>query len=211
MKKIFFILMLFLSVEMSGQISLGVKGGLNFNRLIFPSTAGFEQAVSNADLGYFVGVSAEYEKNNFVVDCSLLFNNKKGRWEYFKKYDGFDGSLTDNINYLSLPITGGYKFDFIEDMKLVCLAGISMNYKLNSYEKFRIYGEGERTVFNYRRYKKFPLALVLTCGFETGRARISMGYDIGLTHALTTNYDTEDDVERKGYMRNFIMSVKYFF
>jgi hypothetical protein len=211
MKKIFFILMLFLSVEMSGQISLGVKGGLNINQLILPPTIGLGHAISNADLGYFVGVSAEYEKNNFIIDCSLLFNNKKGRWEYYKEYDGFDGSLTDNINYLSLPITGGYKFDFIEDMKLVCLAGISMNYKLNSYEKFRIYGEGERADFGYRRYKKFPLGLVLTCGVETGRARISMGYDIGLTHALTTNYDAEDGVERKGYMRNFIMSVKYFF
>lgn len=210
MKKIFFILMLFLSVEMSGQISYGVKGGLNINQLVLPSTIGFGHAISNADLGYFIGVSGEYEKNNFVVDCSLLFNNKKGRWEYYKEYDGFDGSLTDNINYLTLPVTGGYKFNFAEDSKVVCLTGISFNYKLNAYEKFRHDGTIEKWDYN-RVYRKFSLGWVITCGIETEKARFSIGYDIGITSSLSTTCPVSSYDGRKAYMRNFIMCFGYRF
>ena len=211
MKKILFILLILVTcVQVNAQVSYGVKAGLNINQIVLPSSIGFGSAISNADLGYFAGVSAEYEKNNFIIDCSLLFNNKKGRWEYYKEYDGFDGSLTDNVNYLTLPVTGGYKFQFGEDMKVVCQTGISFNYKLNAYEKFRHDGTIDKWDYN-RVYRKFPLGWVITCGIESGRTRFSIGYDIGITSALSTTCPTSSYDGRRAYMRNFIMCFGYQF
>lgn len=134
----FTILLLMLSSMITAQneLSLGIKGGLNFS--------GFHtgQSAGTNIFGINIGGMAEYElSDSFSIQAELLYNSRGGKvlGDGTNPNDlGFDAKLS----YLDIPIQG--KFYFIENLSFDfgTQFGFLINEKaeLNSGEEVELYG-----------------------------------------------------------------------
>lgn len=133
MKKIILTLILFTSISIvfhtqaQKEWSLGAKVGLN------TSNAGGDYSEAKSQLGYNLGIIADYNFNtNLFFRTGLDFTSKGAKYEnnfgYRKR--GY------RLNYLQLPVSIGYRLGITDNINLVANAGGYLAYGIYARRKY---------------------------------------------------------------------------
>jgi len=238
MKKIFLVILLFVSLNAFSQLKYGVKLGANF--------ANVNQNFANSDdefgtkirLAYSFGAIIEYEFSEVIsLQSGLQLSSKGYSWDLEdglidgESVDGFDRYL---ITYLEVPINVVYK---ISDFRIIVgpyiAFGISgknkydYTYTFNGSDgivkgdddiKFK--GKLNETDWNNSNnsnneyVKGLDYGLSFGIGYSVGPMMINAGYDMGLANLVPDIEIAGFDFNAKDFKttnRVMNLSVSYFF
>lgn len=88
-----------------GQVSLGAKGGINFNKLNFSQK---EFKSEDTRYGFVLGGWIRFRVTNLTLQPELLYSQKGGIYSYSTTSQGFDTLIKSKINYFDVPLIFGY-------------------------------------------------------------------------------------------------------
>ncbi len=181
------------------ELRWGVTGALNF------SWARSTANSSDAYVGFNAGVKAEmdfsdYITDGFYLDGRLLYTLKGGRWAGFHQ----------NLGYLQLPVTLGYRYPVADDVALfgglgpyfgLGVLGKNVTKAGGTKVKEDLFGEG---------YKRFDFGLNYQVGVELySNWQVFLGFEHSLINAMKSNFEGADDVKIRPI--NFYIGTAYMF
>ena len=118
------------------QVKVGVQAGANVSGFASSSSM---PAENSSQMGYQLGVTADYEFNNHLVLTSgLSFIRRNGKLELGQNYYPSDGSfmrfprVETAVNYLQSPLTVGYRFHCGDGFSLTPCVGLYAAYGLGA-------------------------------------------------------------------------------
>ncbi len=195
MKKLMFIILLsiFYSSFLSAQISLGVKGGINFSRI---NNLNFGSQ-NDKKRGIYMGLSSNTSlSEKFDIQSDLMYSQKGINLDI--------GNI--NIDYISLPILLSYKWN----KKFSIQLGPELNYKILVTSTIHPYLNKDDL------YNKFDFATDLGIAYHlTDKVGIEIRYSYGLNDLITIDFTDEDGnlIETKHFGNNQVvqLGVKYRF
>jgi hypothetical protein len=129
MKKLLLLTLVLFSISSFGQMSFGVKAGLNVNDIILKNTSSSANDYSDlyeVNLGYHVGL---YGVINLAEKFSLIPELQFSQKGFHYAADGTEGKV--NLNYVELPILLSYSP--IESLSIDF--GPSFAYKISAVTK----------------------------------------------------------------------------
>jgi len=155
------------------QIKLGIKGGLNVNK-VDTEAKFFGISASPKDkntTGFFVGATADVTipLAGLGADISLLYDQKKMKYEY----EGIEDSKT--LQYISVPINAKYTVGFSSVASVYFATGPQFSWNVGG-KKWGDYGDGA-----YWKLKSSELSWNVGAGATVlSHVRVGYNYNIGL-------------------------------
>lgn len=194
------LLAVFAAVTVSAQdLRWGATGALNF------SWAHSSVNSSDCYIGFHAGVKAELDfseiiTDGFYLDGKLLYTLKGGDWAGFHQ----------NLGYLELPVTLGYRYPVGGDVALI--AGLGPYFGLGIIGK-NVVSEGDtkiKTDLFGESYKRFDFGLNYQLGVELwDEWQIFLGFEHSLLNIVKSHYD--GDNEAKIRPLNFYVGTAFMF
>lgn len=193
--KLIFLLLFALLVQTSKAQVFGVKGGINFANMTF-STSGMDISPKSI-VGFHVGPVADFELHeSLYFNTGLLYSLKGFKLE-------FEGEgVTEQLNYLEIPLNIAYKFSTSETTNFFIQAGPYLGYALSGKNKMD--GETVDVEFGDGQMKRFDLGLGIGLGLELGPIVPSVSYQFGLA-----NLSDDSDITVKNKVLQ--VSIAYMF
>lgn len=181
------------------ELRWGATGALNF------SWAHSTVNSSDAYIGFNAGVKVEmdfsdYITDGFYLDGRLLYTLKGGRWAGYHQ----------NLGYLELPVTLGYRYRINDDVALMGGLGpyfglgiVGKDVQKNDGTKVKtdIFGEG---------YKRFDFGLNYQIGVEMmSNWQVFLGLEHSLMNIMKSKFTEASDVKVRPI--NFYIGTAYMF
>ncbi|MBN1186267.1 MAG: PorT family protein [Bacteroidales bacterium] len=202
------LVLIFLSVCTFGQVSFGVKAGLNLSNI-----AGDDTEDMKIKPGFQIGLTTDIELGAIGIQPSLLLSTKGAKMDV----DPATGKI--NLFYVEVPVNVYYGIP-IGDNALQIIAGPYVGIGVSGKAKFEYEGETEETDIQFvgdivdADEDKIPMnrldfGLNFGAGFKTGPVQIQLLYGLGLGN-LNPKYDgeTPDD---KNTNSNIQITGAFFF
>jgi opacity protein-like surface antigen len=180
-----------------GQINFGIKAGVNLS-----NTKNIGSPDSKTKLGFNGGILAEIElSKKLIIQPEILYS---GKGHKFPKTT-FNGGGTLNLNYVSIPLLGGFR----PNDKLSILLGPEFNFLTKANSKFD--GSNHDVSKNYR---KFDLAIDLGVAYNIKKGlgvelRYSYGFEDLADVILTDQFGNDMGTDRIGSNRVFQFGLFY--
>ena len=199
MKKTFIttFVVIFSLIQSFGQISFGVKAGLNLSNVKNVGLTGNTTRLGlNGGLLTEIGISKK-----FIVRPELLYSIKGNKFPATV----FTGGGTLSFNYISIPLLGGFR----PNDKFTILLGPEFNFLTNANSKFD--GSNHDVSKNFR---KFDLAVDLGVTYKIKHGlgveiRYSYGFEDLADVILTDQLGNEIGKDRIGSNRVFQLGLFY--
>jgi opacity protein-like surface antigen len=164
------------------KLSWGGEAGLTLGKLSGSVESGESKKIHP---GFRIGGFLEYPvQEMFALDAGLLFNVKGVKVENVP-IDETTAKVTENLNYLSIPVLAKVKFAAGSSAAPYIFAGPQLGILLQAKDKTEPTGGGSTEVDVKDSIKSTEFGIDLGAGLEfplsdmTGR--IEGGYDLGLT------------------------------
>lgn len=192
------LVVIFSLIQSFGQISFGVKAGLNLcNVKNIESTANKTRFGLHGGLLTEIGIS-----NKFIVRPEFLYSIKGFK---FPATD-LDGGGTLSLNYVSIPLLGGFR----PNDKFTILFGPEFNFLTNANSKFN--GSNHDVSKNFR---KFDLAIDIGAAYNINKGlgleiRYSYGF-ADLADVIQINQFGNEIKDRMGRNRVFQLGLFHTF
>ena len=176
MKKTFItsLLVAFSLMQSFGQISFGVKAGLNFSNV-----KNIGSTENKTRLGFNGGFFTKIDiSKRFIVQPELLYSIKGNKFPP----TAINGGGILSLNYISIPLLGGFRLDD----KFTILLGPEFNFLTNANSKF------DNTNHDVsKNFRKFDVAIDLGATYNIKRnigveIRYSYGFE-GLADVIMTD------------------------
>jgi len=169
MKKILLSAALLVAVCISAkaQISVGVKGGVNFSKI---NTDNFNESTRT---GYQAGVFARF-------GSALYFQPEVYLSSTGGKFSSDDGNFTAKVNFtnVSVPVLIGHEFG-AKNLNFRLMAGPVYTYALDKSESFS--DNTNAAVADFGHYKNSTLGFQAGGGVDIGPITADLRYEGGLT------------------------------
>lgn len=184
MRIAFVLFLLSVSLVVTAQTKIGVRGGLNFSNFIyFPEYSGDKKGTGTLLTRLNAGFQLEIPLNdndNWFVYSGPYYSGKGNRDRYKRPIQPFDTMVT-KLNYLELPISIGYKFNEGGANRLIAGAGI-----------FTAYGfKGKHITYMSTQLPKINLHKK-----DSWYKRIDLGFNILATYEINSQYGIRLDYSR---------------
>jgi opacity protein-like surface antigen len=192
-------LVTFSLIQSFGQISFGVKAGLNLSNVKnIGSTNNKTRLGLNGGLLTEIGISKK-----FIVRPELLYSIKGNKFPA----TALNGGGTLSLNYISIPLLGGFR----PNEKFTILLGPEFNFLTNANSKF----DGSNHDVS-KNFKKFDLAIDLGVTYKVRdglgvELRYSYGFEDLADVILTDQLGNEIGKDRIGSNRVFQFGLFYKF
>lgn len=164
------------------KVSWGGEAGLTLGKLSGSVESGISKKIHP---GFRIGGFLEYPvQDMFALDAGLLFNVKGVKYENVPIGET-TGKVTENINYLSIPVLAKVKLSTGSSANPYIFAGPQLGIRLQAKEKTEIPGVVTTDVDIKDSIKSTEFGIDFGAGLEipfsdmTGL--IEGGYDLGLT------------------------------
>jgi len=201
MKRIFItsVAITFSLIQSIGQISFGAKAGLNLS-----NAKNIGSTDNEVRLGLYGGLLSEIGiRKKFIFRPELLYSSKGFKFPPTT----FSGSGALSLNYVSIPLLGGFR----PSDKVAILLGPEFNFLTNAKSKFD--GSNHDVSNNYR---KFDLAIDFGATYVTKKdlgleIRYSYGFEDLADVILTDPMGNEIGRDRTGSNRVFQLGIFYKF
>ncbi len=190
----------FVAVTVSAQdLRWGPTGALNF------SWAHSNVSSSDCYIGFHAGVKAELDfsdiiTDGFYLDGKLLYTLKGGDWAGFHQ----------NLGYLEIPVTLGYRYPVSGDVAL--MGGLGPYFGLGIIGK-NVVSEGDtkvKTDLFGESYKRFDLGLNYQIGVEVwNQWQFFFGFEHSLLNIVKSDFDGDSRVKIRPL--NFYIGTAYMF
>ena len=181
------------------ELRWGATGAINF--------AWARSTVNSSDtyIGFNAGVKAEmdfsdYITDGFYLDGRLLYTLKGGRWAGYH----------ENLGYLEIPITLGYRYPVSNDVALMGGLGPYLGWGLVGKSVLKEGGTKTKTDIFGEEYKRFDFGLNYQVGVELySQWQIFLGFEHSLMNIMKSNLEGIDG----GKVRplNFYIGTAYMF
>ena len=181
------------------ELRWGATGALNF------SWARSSVNSSDAYIGFNAGVKAEmdfsdYITDGFYLDGRLLYTLKGGRW----------AGLHQNLGYLELPLTLGYRYRVADGIALFGGLGPYLGWGVLGKNVLKEGGSKTKTDLFGESYKRFDLGLNYQVGVELySNWQVFLGFEHSLMNIMKSNYDGNDGAKIRPL--NFYIGTAYMF
>ena len=199
MKLLIVIIALTTTLESFAQIRFGVKGGLNFAKVLDKTNNRTYSDDYKSKIGFNLGVTAEYSiSEKFAIEPGVLFSTKG-----FKMENSVPASI--NLNYLEVPINAIFKIE-LSSAKILFIAGPYLGYALSGKIKASepILGDNEdskeQKVVIGTDIKALDFGLNVGTGVEIKDITASLQYGYGLA-----NLSFQSENERK--LKNRVLGI----
>jgi hypothetical protein len=190
----FFLCTVCISTAAFGQVSFGVKGGLNFNDISLKDRPAELRDDANMALGFHLGVYSRIsisEKFAFIPELQFVQRGAKS------------GGTRINLNYIELPLLISYA-----PIKILAIeAGPDFSYKISA----RARANGNSANLNDIYKNDFDLGLVSGVRVPLGKLSIIARYYVGLVSLSDVHYATQNGQQTttKEYARSVQIGVAY--
>jgi hypothetical protein len=205
MKLLIVIIALTTTLESFAQIKFGVKGGLNFAKVLDKTNNRTYSDDYKSKIGFHLGATAEYSiSEKFAIESGLLFSTKG-----FKMENSVPASIS--LNYLEVPINAIYKIE-LSSAKILIIAGPYLGYALSGKIKASepILGDNEDSKEQKLEIgtdiKALDFGLNVGTGVEIKDITASLQYGYGLA-----NLSFHSEIETKFKNRVLGISIGYKF
>ncbi len=191
MRKLLLLFLMLFSISSFGQVSFGLKAGLNVNdRAMKNNSSSSVQDNSKPDIGFHVGVFGELKFGKKILFIPEIHFSQKG---FILSAVASDTRL--NLNYLELPLIISYS----PIHRLSIDLGPSFAYKISAVGK----RDGSKTNIDFRYDQNFDFGVNGGLRFNiTKRVSIMGRYYYGLVAI--------DEIESvKHYNRTIQLSLSY--
>ena len=195
MKLLIVIIALTTTLESFAQIKFGVKGGLNFAKVLDKTNNRTYSDDYKSKIGFNLGVTAEYSiSQKFAIEPGLLFSTKGCKME-----NSVPGSI--NLNYLEVPINAIFKIE-LSSARILFIAGPYLGYALSGKIKASepILGDNEdskeQKVIIGTDIKALDFGLNVGTGVEIKDITASLQYGYGLAN-LTLHPENEAKLKNR--------------
>ncbi len=164
------------------KLTWGGEAGLTLGKLSGSVSSGISKKFHP---GFRIGGFLEYPvQDMFAIDLGVLFNVKGVKFENVP-IDGTTGTVTDNLNYLSIPVLAKVKFAAGGSAAPYIFAGPQLGIRLQAKEKTEPTGGSSSEVDIKDEIKSTEFGLDFGAGvelpFSDMTGLIEGGYDLGLT------------------------------
>lgn len=186
-------------IQSFGQINFGIKAGLNFSNV-----KNIGSTDNKTRLGINGGLLTEIEiSKKFIARPELLYSIKGFKFPATT----FNSNGTLSLNYVSIPLLGGYRLDD----KFTILLGPEFNFLTNANSKFD--GSNHDVSKNYRKLDiAFDLGVTYNIKNSLG---IELRYSYGLEDLadvfITDQSGAEIGKDRRGSNKIFQLGLFYRF
>ncbi len=186
-------------VQSFGQISFGVKAGLNLSNV---KNVGSTE--NKTRLGFNGGFLTKIDiSKRFIVQPELLYSIKGNKFPP----TAFNGGGTLSLNYISIPLLGGFR----PNDNFTILFGPEFNFLTNANSKFD--GSNHDVSKNFR---KFDLAIALGATYSIKKnvgieLRYSYGFEDLADVILIDQSGNQIGKDRTGSNRVFQLGLFYKF
>ncbi|MCC8145691.1 MAG: PorT family protein [Bacteroidales bacterium] len=165
------LLLIFSSISVNAQLYLGVKGGLNvssftgYDDLVFADASGMPIGNQETDFipSFHIGGMLQYQFYDSFFIQPEIFYSRQGT-----KIKGLGEKTTVHLDYLQIPIYGGYKYRTGDELFLIGGIGPYFAYGL----------DGRYDFFEY--HKRFDIGLTFMAGVQINSLQIAVAFDWGL-------------------------------
>lgn len=192
-----------------GQISYGVKGGMNFTSFSYFEVGEISEAV-NSYTGYNAGVAVKFKlPYGFAIQPELLYVSKGAR------FSG-DAKVHLQTDYIELPVNIQIGLDLIMLRPYLALTPY-IGYAVR--KDVSIGSESYKDVFGWNQYNRFEYGVGIGGGIEFWRFQISARYNWNIGNF--TNFSTEGITDvvtekviqtiNKGNFRGLEISLAFLF
>lgn len=169
MKKLLLSVALLIAVCISAraQVSLGIKGGVNFSKI---NTDNFNESTRT---GYQAGIFARFG-NAFYLQPEVYLSSTGG------KFTTTDGTFRANVDFtnLSVPLLLGHSFGS-KNLNFRLMVGPVYTYNLNKSESFS--DNANAAVNDFGHYKNSTIGFQAGGGVDIGPITADLRYEGGLT------------------------------
>jgi len=160
-------LLIAVSIGAKAQISVGVKGGVNFSKI------NTDNLNESSKTGYQAGVFARIG-NAFYLQPEVYLSSTGG------KFNTSDGNFSAKVNFtnVSVPLLLGHSFGS-KDLNFRLMAGPIYTYALDKSESFSDNTNGALADFGH--YKNSTIGFQAGGGVDIGPITADLRYEGGLT------------------------------
>jgi len=160
-------LLIAVSIGAKAQISVGVKGGVNFSKI------NTDNLNESSKTGYQAGVFARIG-NAFYLQPEVYLSSTGG------KFNTSDGNFSAKVNFtnVSVPLLLGHSFGS-KDLNFRLMAGPIYTYALDKSESFSDNSNG--AIADFGHYKNSTLGFQAGGGVDIGPITADLRYEGGLT------------------------------
>lgn len=160
-------LLIAVCISAKAQVSLGIKGGVNFSKI---NTDNFNESTRT---GYQAGVFARIG-NAFYLQPEVYLSSTGG------KFTTTDGNFHANVNFtnVSVPLLLGHSFGS-KNLNFRLMAGPVYTYALSKDESFS--DNANAAVADFGHYNNSTLGFQAGGGVDIGPITADLRYEGGLT------------------------------
>jgi hypothetical protein len=162
-------LLIAVSIGAKAQVSLGIKGGVNFSKI---STDNLKESTLT---GYQAGLFARVG-NSLYFQPELYLSGTGGKFESSDNDQNFSGKV--RFTNLNVPLLIGKSFGE-KDLNFRIMAGPVYTYQLDKSENFS--GNLSGAVADFGDYKKSTLGYQVGAGVDISAITVDLRYEGGLT------------------------------
>ena len=161
------LLLVAICISAKAQISLGIKGGVNFSKI---NTDNFNESTRT---GYQAGVFARIG-NAFYLQPEVYLSSTGGNFNN----DNNDFKAKVNFTNLSVPVLLGHSFG-TKDLNFRLMVGPVYTYALNKSESFS--DNANAAIADFGNYNNSTLGFQAGGGVDIGPITADLRYEGGLT------------------------------
>ncbi|MDR6941750.1 porin family protein [Mucilaginibacter pocheonensis] len=162
-------LLIAVSIGAKAQVSLGIKGGVNFSKI---STDNLKESTLT---GYQAGLFARVG-NSLYFQPELYLSSTGGKFESSDNNQDFSGKV--RFTNLNVPLLIGKSFGE-KDLNFRIMAGPIYTYQLDRSENFS--GNLSGAYADFGDYKKSTLGYQVGAGVDISAITVDLRYEGGLT------------------------------
>jgi len=185
-----------ISTQSFAQPVFGVRGGMNFAKMVMKDDGGTYSEDFKMNFGYNIGATAEFAINEkYSFETGLLLSTKGLKVKY-KDFD-YEESTKMNLLYLDIPLTGKAYLN-ISGQKAFVLFGPYIGMGLTGKSKYTWEYDGdsgsESETIDFGSegdLKSFDFGLTFGAGVEIKKFQIGLTYNIGLANISIYTSDGE--------------------
>ncbi len=214
------------SLDASGQVSFGVKGGLNLSNIKL-SESGISITPNNL-AGFHVGVIADIPvAANLYVQPGLFLTQKGFKYSVSENINVLDDDYNISIDltakplYVELPVLLSYRLPVSNGLSVALEAGPYVAYGIGGNEEVKASASGESITESVKFFddsgtNRFDAGAQFGLGLYVGRFMFGAAYQMGLVN-ISPSEETELSSDlimesaAKAVNRNIVISVGFRF
>jgi len=190
--------LLLISVAVSAQLSVGLRGGVNIATQTFEAD-GFDISPDNIMGLTLAGILELGLTENFAIQPEIAFVQKG--YQIDIEIFGTKSSIKNRVNHIDFPILAKYKFGG-EAIGAYVAAGPTFGYAMSG----SITEDGDKEKYeDWEDYNRFEVGGSLGGGLRFGKFFVDVRYLLGFTNLFTG----EDDEISKARNRGISLSVGF--